>query len=199
VSGCRLKESNSLKATRDTAVRAWFASVRAAGHSSAALTKAIRASKAQNGRLTTAKNSYRKTFFALKHQKALAKRAQADAGAARKLKVSTNAAAARRTAAAKLNQVKRKNSMNIAVNKANGVLRAANALRSKLHRQLKANKRKMNAQQKKMNGDKRKQVRMHKVNKTKQAAKKASKAASIRAHKAYSSGARKDAASGYYH
>jgi len=199
VSACRLKESNSRKATRDAAVKAWFASVTAAGHSSVALAKAIRASKAQRGRLTAAKKAYHKISKALKRQKAIAKRAQADAVAARKLMVSTNAAAARRTAAAKLDQLNRKIAMNRAVTKANGVLRAANALHKKLHRQTNANKRQMDAQQKKMNGDMRKQAKLHKVNMTNQAAKKASKAASIRAHKAYAAGARKNAADGYYH
>ena len=89
--------------------------------------------------------------------------------------------------------------MHRAVTKANGVSRTANALRSKLGKQLKANKRVMDAQQRKMNSDKRKQAKLNKVNRTNQAAKKASKAASLKAHKDYTTGSSKDAADGYYH
>jgi len=93
----------------------------------------------------------------------------------------------------------RKNAMNRAVAKANSALRSANHHHKKLDKQRKANKRSMDKQQRKMNGDKLRQKKAHKVNMANQAAKKRSKAASIRAHKVYATGARKNAADGYYH
>jgi len=56
--------------------------VNAAGHSSKKLAKAVRASRAQNGRLTRAKIAYHKSSKALRKQKALAKGAKKAAVAA---------------------------------------------------------------------------------------------------------------------